>query len=58
MTDGKPNRIHLKLNDILEIEVESSELSFDALEQKALGLFEYVKEQRFLPKNGHDVGVG
>lgn len=51
------NRIHLKLNDILEVECESNTLTFDVLEQKALGLLEYLKENRFPPKNKDDKDV-
>ena len=57
MPESKPNRIHLKINDVLEVECESSELPFDALEQKALGLLEYLKEQRYPPKQKDDKSV-
>lgn len=56
MTDIK-NRIHLQLNDIIVVEVESGELTFDALEQKALGLLEYLKEQGYPSTKKEDVGI-
>lgn len=56
MNDIK-NRIHLQLNDIIVVECESGELTFDALEQKALGLLEYLKEQRYPPKKAEDTSI-
>lgn len=45
------------MNDILEVECESNTLPFDELEQKALGLLEYLKEQRYPSVKKEDTSI-
>lgn len=50
------NKVKIKLDDLIEVEVESDKLSFDALKTEALALYAKLKQDRCTPKV-HDAGV-
>lgn len=39
-----PNRIKISIHDIIEIEVESQELSFSELKKEAMDMFSFAKD--------------